>query len=92
MEMQEWREGTRRGLANQFVILCMSPDPEPDDAVRCFNSNRSILEPGTRRPKPPHLLEMQRRVLGISFQQFKCSVGLFADRSRKGVVAGPKLW
>ncbi len=66
--MQERETGTQQGLANQLVILCMSADPEPDDAVLCINSHRSILEPDSRRPKPAYLLKMQRWVPGVGFQ------------------------
>ncbi len=90
--MQEQETGTQRGLANQLIILCVSPDPEPDDAISCINSHCSILESDSRRPETSHLLKMQRWVLRIGFQQFECTVGLFTDGSRQGVVAGPKVW
>lgn len=56
--MQEREKGTRRGLANQLVILCMSADPEPDDAISRINSHRSILDSDSGRPEPTHLLKM----------------------------------
>ncbi len=69
------------GLANQSVILCMGPNPKPDDAVRRIDSKRTIVKPDSGGPEPAHLLETQRWMLGIRFQQLKSTISLFADRS-----------
>jgi hypothetical protein len=45
-------------LSNQFVVLCMGADPEPDDSIRNSHSNCSVMEPNTGGPKAAHFLEV----------------------------------
>jgi len=84
--------GALRLRPNELVVLCVCADPEPNDTIRCFHPYRSVLKSDSDRPEPAHLLKMQRRMPGVGFQQFKSVISLFADRSRQGVVAGPKVW
>jgi hypothetical protein len=81
----------KTALSNQPVIFRMGTNPEPYDAVGCIHTNGSIVEADTSRPETPHLLEMYRRVLRVCLQKFESFVGLFTERSRKGVVASPEI-
>ncbi len=80
------------GLANQLVIFGVYSNPKPDDSVRCLYSHRPVTETHTSGPVSTYLFEMQRRMLRVCLQECKGFVGLFTDRSREGVIAGPKLW
>ena len=48
----------KRGLSNQFVVLCVGTDPEPDDSIRRFHSNCSVMEPNTGGPEAADFLEV----------------------------------
>ena len=69
----------------------MRADPEPDDSIRCRDSDRSIMKPDASRPEAPHHLEMQGRMLRVGFEKLKCFIGLFTDWGGEYVVAGPKI-
>ena len=81
----------KRGLANQLVVFRVRADPEPNDTVLSRYSYSSVLETNTGRPEAADFFEMQRRMLGVRLQQFEGFAGLFTDRSRKGVIAGPEI-
>ena len=82
---REWR------LSNQFVVLRVGADPEPNNTVLSRYSYSSVLKTNTGRPEAADFFEMQRRMLGVRLQQFEGFAGLFTDRSRKGVIAGPEI-
>lgn len=81
-----------KNLPNQPVVLSMGADPKPDDAVGSIHADRSIVQSDSGRPEPTNVLEMERRVCRVGFEQVKGTIGLFANLSGKVVVVGPKIW
>lgn len=57
-------------LAEELVVLRMRADPEPVDAARNRNAERSIVETDTNAMEPPvpDRLEVQRRMVRIGAQ------------------------
>ena len=70
----------------------MGVDPKPEDSVRGLHRDSAIMQPHTNRPEATDFLEIQRGVLRVGLQQFKCFIGLFTDGNGKSVVVGPKFW
>jgi hypothetical protein len=48
------------GLADQFVILGMGANPEPDKSIIRFNSDRPIVKTRARRPESANFLKVER--------------------------------
>jgi hypothetical protein len=44
--------------ANEFVVLCMAANPEPDHAIGSVYTERPKVQPHTGRPKPADPLEV----------------------------------
>jgi len=64
-------------LADQAVILSMGANPEPEHAIRRFNSNGSVMHANTRRPEPANLFKVEGRMPWVRFQQRERFVGQF---------------
>lgn len=50
-----------------------------------------MMEPYSDRPKSADLLELQRRVLRISFQQNKCFVRQYLNVDSEATIASPEV-
>lgn len=79
-------------LGYEPVVVRMGANPKPNNSVSNIYTKRPIVESDTGGSKPTNFLEMQRRMLWVCLQKFEGFIRLFADRSGKGVVAGPKFW
>ena len=55
-------------LSNQLVILCMSPNPKPRDAISNLNAQRTMIQPSSDGPILfTNFLEVQGRMSRMSF-------------------------
>lgn len=52
----------------------MGADPEPKDAVGDADSKGTVVNANADRPKPPNLLEVQRRMRSVGFEEIKILV------------------
>ena len=71
------RLGEQRGgrLADEFVIFDVAPNPKPQQTVRRFHSDGTVVASDAHRPEPANLLEMQGWMSWVRFKQCKRSVG-----------------
>jgi len=79
------------GLADQLVVLCVRPDPEPDDAVRCFHTHCATMDSHARRVEAPDFLEVKRGVPRIAFELLETAVGETLDCNWQRAIALPEL-
>lgn len=64
---------------NEFVIVSMGANPEPDDLISLTHSRRSIAEANSCRvdgARRMHLLEPQARVIWVLLEEPACRTGL----------------
>ncbi len=73
------------------VVVGVAADPEPQDAVVNFHAQCPVGQPDAGGSEAANLLEVQRRVLRIAFQESEILIGKFLDRLGEDVVAGPKF-
>ena len=66
---------TSYGLADQFVVLGMRPDPKPNDALCCFHTHGAVVNANARRVEPIDLLEVERGMPRIALQLLETAVG-----------------
>ena len=57
----------------------MTADPEPQDAVVNFKAERPVGQPDADGSETANLLEVQRGVLRVAFQQGKIFIGELLD-------------
>lgn len=57
-----------RLLAKQPIIVCMRADPEPYEAVCCFDRQGAVVGTDANGPKAADLLEVKRWVPGVLLQ------------------------
>src|SRR5713226_4422239 len=69
----------------------MSADPEPDDSVRCIDSERSIRATNSNRPETAHSLEMKRWMVGIDLEQIVVFARELLNVGWKPLQARPEL-
>jgi len=82
--------GSRRGLADQLVILCVRPDPYPVDPLRDVRSQGAIMITNTNRPQGTDALEVKRRVTWVRLEKSIVLVGQLSDVRRQRVVQSPE--
>ncbi len=78
-------------LADQLVILRVSANPKPEQAVRGLYSEHSVMQTNSSRPEASHLLEVQGRMLRISLEQFESLVRKFSDAGWECPVTCPEV-
>ena len=76
--------------ADHGVIFGVGPDPEPEDPIWDLHPDRAMTEAHPHRPEGPHLLEMERGVARIGFQQGKRFIGEVLNDGREGVIPIPE--
>ena len=69
----------------------MRPNPKPDETVRAFDGKRTVVQPNSRRPEAPDLLEVYGRMLRILLREFEAFVGECLNLCGKLAIARPKL-
>lgn len=79
------------GLAKQLFVVRMGADPEPDETVSTFHRYGAIAASHARRPETPDFLEMQRRILWISFEVLVGLIRELPDILRQRPVADPEV-
>jgi hypothetical protein len=67
--------GSNGLFAKQSIVVCVAADPEPHEAVRRFDCERTVVTSDASRPKAPNLLELQRGIPRILLQTFVRLIG-----------------
>src|SRR5947207_3063174 len=63
--------------AQQFIVFSMCANPEPQNPIRFFSAQGTIVCTHPNRPQLfalTHFFEMQRRMIWVCFEQFKVFV------------------
>ena len=79
-----------RWLASDAIVLRMGADPEPQDAIRCVDCQRTIVSADARRVEPANSFEMQRGVLWIGLKELELFVGKGPDLLWQLVIRAPE--
>ena len=59
------------------LVLFMKADPEPNDAVRRLDAERTMRETNSDRPILADTLELQGRMTRIDFEEFEILAASF---------------
>jgi len=81
-----------RWLASDAIVLRMAADPEPQDAIRCVDCQRTIVCADARRVEPANAFEMQRGMLRIGLKELELFIGKGPDLLWQLVVRAPEAW
>lgn len=84
------RVGSNGLFAKQPIVVRMAADPEPHEAVRRFDCERSIVTADPSGPEASNLLELKRRIPGILLEVFVGLIGEFLNLRWQRSVAGPE--
>ena len=57
------------GLADDFVVLAMGSNPNPENSVLNLSTERAVVRSNSNRPHLTETFEMQRWMLGIALQE-----------------------
>ena len=80
-----------RRLSNEFIVLRMSADPEPQQSAFDFSGERAVREADADRAIGADLLEVQRWMSQIGLEKFEVFVGKLPNRIGKSLITGPEL-
>ena len=69
----------------------MAADPKPNNTFRAILPERTIADTYSSGPQQANLLEPQRRMSRIFFEDLKISVSLFLYRCRQKAIVKPKI-
>jgi hypothetical protein len=58
----------KRRLSDEFVIIGVRTDPEPNEILTRFHRNGAVVQADARRPEATDVLEMKGRVSRIALQ------------------------
>jgi hypothetical protein len=78
-------------LAKQPIVVGMTANPKPDQAVRCFHREGAIVSADTGRPEPADFLEVKGGVPWILLQACVRLIGEIANLLRQRLVQRPKV-
>ncbi len=56
-------------LCQQPVVVGVAANPEPENAVRQFDAQGTIVQPDADRPEPPDFLEVQGGMIAIRLEE-----------------------
>jgi hypothetical protein len=77
---------------NNGFILVVAADPKPDQIRTSFYRHSTEVNSDAYGPKPPSLLEMERRVLRVPLQEREIRVGELPNLWGKLLVKAPEFW
>jgi len=80
-----------KGLADQLVVLCVRPDPEPHDAVGRFHAHGAVTDSNARRVEPADFLQVKRGMSRIAFELLETAIGETLYWYRQRPIALPEL-
>ena len=86
------RGGSRQlSFAQQFIILSMRTDPEPDNTVLAgrINTQGSMVDSGSYRPESTCLFQVQRWVTRVFFEKIEIPVRNDSDLDGQPVACLP---
>ena len=78
-------------LADEFVVVGVSTDPEPEQSIGRLDGDGPVMEPDTRGPEPTDLLEVKRWVSGVGSEKGERLISELPNLSGKRSVAGPEV-
>ena len=70
----------------------MRPDPKPKHAILEINSKCAIVQADAHRAVPTDVLEAERGMTWIDFEELKAFISEGLDVRGKPFVAAPKAW
>ncbi len=76
----------------QLVVSRVMTNPEPLQPVQVFSRQRAIVQPDAGGIEDANLLEANRRVCRILFEQCEILVGKYSDVVRKLSIVEPEVW
>jgi len=59
---------------DQFVVLCVRTDPEPNDAISGPDAHSAVTRTDARGPEAADFLQVKRRVTRILLEKFEASI------------------
>ena len=62
-------------FAKRPIVVCVVADPEPHEAVRRFDCERTVVTSDPSGPKAPNLLELKRRISRIVLETLVRLIG-----------------
>jgi hypothetical protein len=77
-------------IADDLVVLCMRPDPEPLDAVRHIVSEGTISPAYANGPRFPDALEVKRWMPRVGLEKLEVLVGGLSNLWRQRVIQRPE--
>lgn len=80
-----------RKLAKQAIVVGMTADPEPYEAVGCLYREGAIVGPDPSRPEAAYLLEMKGRMTWVLFQARVGLVGKLLNLRWQGPITRPEI-
>ena len=76
---------------DQFVVLCVRTDPEPNDALSGPDAHSAVTRTDARGPEAADFLQVKRRVTRILLEKFEASIRDTPDGWGKRPIAAPKI-
>ncbi len=76
---------------HQPVVVGVATDPKPQNTIGNLQSERPVGEANTDGSEAANLLEVERGMLGVAFQESEVLIGTPLDQLGQGVIAGPKF-
>ena len=73
-----------------FVVISMSADPEPEQAILNFNRHGALVRTDSHRPIFAYLLQTQRRVSGVCLEKPVLFVSQFLNRGWQALIQSPE--
>ena len=67
--------GSNGLFAKQPIVVCVAADPEPHEAVRRFDGERTVVTSDPSGPKAPNLLELKRGISRILLETLVRLIG-----------------
>jgi hypothetical protein len=78
-------------LAKQPIVVGMTADPKPDQALRCFDRESAIVSANTGRPEPAYFLEVKRGMPWVLLQACVRLIGEIPNLLRQRPVQRPEV-
>ncbi len=78
-------------LSDKPVVFGVRANPKPEHSIGSFLTDGAMVQTNADGPERTSLLEVERWVPRVGFQQAKGSVGELLDGFGESSVAGPKV-
>ena len=78
-------------LADQFIVVGMRSDPEPEATSIDVDRKGAIAQSDSDGPETADPLELQRRMPRIAFEKRISGVGKLSNRERQRLITDPEF-